>query len=120
MTEPTAAEALDEARADISYARTAAATGDQHRRGEYARSAIDCAATTLLDPTATDRQVVAARYFLSEGLTLDGRANSCGSDLIRTHDEASGLSEDDQHWIDEYLANRPAGQSSSADYSLGL
>ena len=120
MTEPTAADALDEAREDITYARIAAGDGDEDRRGQYARSAIDAAATTLLDPTATARQVVAARFFLAEGLALDGRAKTCGADKIQTDEEARGLAEEDQHWLDEYLANRPAAQTRSYDYSLGL
>ena len=121
--EPTAAEALDEARRDIGLARTFDVEGDHYRRGQYARSAIDLAATSLLDPTASEREVVAARSFLKEALALDGRANAYGSDQIHTEDEAAALSEDDQRWLDDYLANRPAaaaGQSRSDDYSIGL
>jgi hypothetical protein len=120
ITPTTADEALDEARADITNARIAAGDGDEYRRGQHARSGIDAAATTLMDPTATARQVVAARFFLAEGLALDGRANACGADKIHTADEARGLSEEDQNWLDDYLANRSAAQSPSYDYSLGL
>lgn len=120
MTDPTAADALDEARADITYARLAARHGDQDRRGQYARRAIDAAATTLLDPAATDRQVVAARFFLAEGLAQDGRTNACGADTIHTDEEARGLSEEDQRWLDEYLAHRLAAQTQSHTYSLAL
>lgn len=49
-TEPTAREALDEARDDITFARQAALSGDDSRRAQYAMAAIDSAATTLLDP----------------------------------------------------------------------
>jgi hypothetical protein len=96
MTQPTAADALDEARVEINWARSAAADGDEYRRAQYARSAIDSAATTLLDPTATNRQVVAARFYLNEGLALDGRPNTCGADQIHTDEEAAALSEGDQ------------------------
>lgn len=61
-TEPTAREALDEARRDILAAQEAAQHGDRHRRTQYARSAIDSAATTLLDPSASEPEVVAARF----------------------------------------------------------
>lgn len=102
-TEPTAREALDDARRDITAARDAARRGDEHRRTQYARSAIDCAATTLLDPSASDSEVVAARFFLNEGLTLDGRANTCGADAIHTDEEISALSADQQAWLRDYL-----------------
>ena len=120
MSEPTPAEALDEARANITYARIAANDGDKYQCRQYAQSAIDAAATTLLDPAATARQVVAARSFLAEGLALDGRANACGADTIHTNEEAHCLCEEDQRWLDEYLASRPTAQSSSYDYSLRL
>ena len=121
MTEPSAAEALDQTRTDIVLARTFDVEGDEYRRGQYARSAIDLAATTLVDPAATEREVVAARSFLKEALALDGRANAYGSDQIHTEEEAASLSEDDQRWLDDYFANRPAAaQSRSDDYSLGL
>lgn len=120
MTDPTPADALDDARADIISARIAAKSGDGDRREHWARAAIDAAATTLVDPSASARQVVAARFFLAEGLALDGRANTCGADTIHTEDEARGLCEDDQRWLDDYLANRPAAESLSHDYSLGL
>jgi hypothetical protein len=119
MHEPTATEALEEARADITYARIAASAHDDARRSNYAESAIDAAATTLLDPTATARQVVAARFFLAEGLTLDGRHNECGADTIHTSDEARELDEDDRAWLDSYLANRPVRQAVNSDYTLG-
>lgn len=65
-TDPTARDALDEARSEILAAREAAEHGDHHRRAQYARSAIDSAATTLLDPSASEPEVVAARFFLHE------------------------------------------------------
>lgn len=120
MTEFNAADALDEARTDITHARIAASDGDENRRGQYARWAIDAAATTLLDPSATARQVVAARFFLAEGLALDGRANACGADKIHTDDEARGLCKEDQCWLDEYLANRPADQTCCHQNGLEL
>lgn len=119
MADPTPTAALDDARSDIISARLAAKAGDVVRREHWARAAIDAAATTLVDPTATARQVVAARFFLAEGLALDGRANTCGADSIHTDDETRCLCEDDQRWLDDYLAsNHPAARSAS-DYSLG-
>lgn len=120
MTEPTPADALDDARTDILQARMAARGGDEELREHYAQAAVDAAATTLIDPTSSARQVVAARFFLAEGLALEGRANACGADSIHTDEEARGLSDDDQRWLDEYLANRAATQTHSYDYSLGL
>lgn len=104
--EPTAREALDEARFDITSAQQALCDGDDQRQAQYARAAIDSAATTLLDPSATHREVVAARFFLSTGLALDGRANTCGADSIHTDDEASGLTPADQLWLQNYLRTR--------------
>ena len=102
-TDPTARAALDEARQEILAAREAAERGDRHRRTQYARSAIDSAATTLLDPSASQPEVVAARFFLHEGLALDGRANSCGADSIHTDEEVSALAPDQQAWLRDYL-----------------
>jgi hypothetical protein len=117
--DPTPQEALDEARDDVENARHAAASGDDHRRSQYARSAIDAAATTLLDPTCEDKEVVAARYFLREALALDGQAHSCGSDSIDTPQEASTLSDADRQWLEDYLASRPhRGHRSDVDLSL--
>lgn len=120
--EPTAREALDEARFDITSARVARREGDALRQGQYARAAIDSAATTLLDPAATRREVVAARFFLRSGLALDGRANTCGDDSIHTDEEASGLSPEDQAWLQTYLQSRSHQDQRSRDYddSLGL
>lgn len=120
MADPNPTDALDDARSDIISARLAAVAGDAERREHWARAAIDAAATTLVDPTASARQVVAARFFLAEGLALDGRANACGADTIHTEEEARGLCEEDQRWLDDYLANRRATASASHDYSLGL
>lgn len=106
MIDPTATEALDEARADITTAWQAAKAGDAHRRDQYAQSAIDSAATTLLDAGASEREIVAARYFLREGLSLEGQANSCGADSIDTEREASALSDEDRQWLDNYLGKR--------------
>jgi hypothetical protein len=102
-TDPTARDALDEARSEILAAREAAEHGDHRRRTQYARSAIDSAATTLLDPSASEPEVVAARFFLHEGLALDGRPNSCGADSIHTDEEVSALSADQQAWLRGYL-----------------
>ncbi len=120
--EPTAREALDEARFDITSAQDALHDGDDLRQARYARAAIDSAATTLLDPAATRREVVAARFFLSAGLALDGRANTCGADSIHTDEEASGLSPDDQAWLRNYLQTREQRtlHTLSADDSLEL
>lgn len=117
--DPTPQEALDEARDDIDNARHAAASGDHHRRSQYARSAIDAAATTLLDPTCENKEVVAARYFLREALALDGQANACGSDSIDTPHEASTLSDADRQWLEDYLASRPH-RTHQADAGLAL
>lgn len=121
-TTTTAREALDEARFDITSAQRALQDGDGLRQTQYARAAIDSAATTLLDPAATRREVVAARFFLSAGLALDGRANTCGADSIHTDEEASGLSPDDQAWLQNYLRTRgrQTRLSLSVDDSMGL
>ncbi|WP_204809375.1 hypothetical protein [Mycobacterium riyadhense] len=113
MIDPTPAEALDDARSDIISARIAAHDGNEDRRSYWACAAIDAAATILVDPTASARQVVAARSFLAEGLALDGRANTCGAETIDTDEEARALGDADQRWLDDYLANRPAAQSAS-------
>lgn len=118
--DPTPQDALDEARDDIDNARHAAASGDDHRRSQYARSAIDAAATTLLDPTCENKEVVAARYFLREALELDGQTNSCGSDSIDTSQEASALSDADRQWLQDYLANRPHQAHCANDVGLTL
>ncbi|WP_204080052.1 hypothetical protein [Mycobacterium riyadhense] len=91
MIDPTPAEALDDARSDIISARLAAHDGNEDRRSYWACAAIDAAATILVDPTASARQVVAARSFLAEGLALDGRANTCGAETIDTDEEARAL-----------------------------
>lgn len=120
-TEPTAREALDEARDDITFARQAALSGDDTRRAQYAIAAIDSAATTLLDPAATPPEVVAARFFLHEGLALDGRAGACGADSIHTEDEASALDADAQAWLQNYLSTqRDQPAVTLYDNSIGL
>jgi len=121
-TTTTAREALDEARLDIAAAQDALRDGDDLRRAQYAQAAIDSAATTLLDPAAIRREVVAARFFLSAGLALDGRANTCGADSIHTDEEASGLSPEDQAWLRNYLQTREQRtlHALSADNSIGL
>ncbi|MGV2581495.1 hypothetical protein [Mycobacterium avium] len=120
-TEPTAREALDEARDDIIFARQAALIGDDARRAQYAMAAIDSAATTLLDPAATPPEVVAARFFLHEGLALDGRAGACGADSIHTEDEASALDADAQAWLQNYLSTqRDQPAVTLCDNSIGL
>jgi hypothetical protein len=110
--EPTASEALAQARDDINEAREAFIRADGHRRAQCARSAIDSAATTLLDPAATPREVVAAHSFLREALALDGRPNTCGAESIDTVREASTLPPQDQKWLQNYLAasRRPTSQ----------
>ncbi|MCT7367322.1 hypothetical protein [Mycolicibacterium llatzerense] len=121
-TTTTARDALDDARFDITSAQAALRAGDDLRQAQYARAAIDSAATTLLDPAATRREVVAARFFLGAGLALDGRANTCGADSIHTDEEASGLSPDDQAWLRTYLQTREQRtlHALSADDSMGL
>lgn len=119
MTDPTPAEALDEARMDIRSAWDAEVAGDAHRRHQYAQSAIDSAAETLLAPDARDREVVAARYLLREGLSLDGQANSCGADSIDTDREAEALCAEDRQWLQSYLGKRRPTAERQHDYSVG-
>jgi hypothetical protein len=119
-TEPTAREALDDARRDITAAHEAAQQGDQHRRTQYARAAIDSAATTLLDPSASEPEVVAARFFLNEGLALDGRANTCGADSIHTDEEVSALSAEQQAWLRDYLRTQQDREPVYAGHDAGL
>ena len=107
MTETAAGQALAQARNEINKARVAAAGGDTRRQGEYARAAIDYATTSLVDPAATQREVVAAHYFLTEALALDARGNTCGFELIDIEREASGLADEDQLWLRKVL--RTAG-----------
>jgi hypothetical protein len=109
MTETAAGQALAQARNEINKARVAAAGGDTRRQGEYARAAIDYATTSLVDPAATQREVVAAHYFLSEALALDARGNTCGVELIDIEREASGLADEDQLWLRKVL--RTAGNN---------
>ena len=96
---PTASEALAQARDDIYEARKAFMRADRHRQAQSARSAIDSAATILVDPHATPREVVAAHSFLREALALDGRPNTCGAESIDTVREASTLCPEDQKWL---------------------
>ena len=119
-TDPTARDALDEARSEILAAREAAEHGDHHRRAQYARSAIDSAATTLLDPSASEPEVVAARFFLHEGLALDGRPNSCGADSIHTDEEVSALSADQQAWLRDYLQTQREREPVRAGHDVDL
>lgn len=119
-TDPTARDALDEARSEILAAREAAEHGDHHRRAQYARSAIDSAATTLLDPSASEPEVVAARFFLHEGLALDGRPNSCGADSIHTDEEVSALSADQQAWLRGYLQSQREREPVRAGHDVDL
>ena len=94
---------------------------DGHRQAQCARSAIDSAATILVDPGATPREVVAAHSFLGEALALDGRPNTCGVESIDTVREASTLPPEDQKWLQNYLASRlPTTQQSSATADLGI
>jgi len=99
MMETASGQALAQARNEINKARVAAAGGDTRRQGKYARAAIDYATTSLVDPAATQREVVAAHYFLSEALALDARGNTCGVELIDIEREASGLADEDQLWL---------------------
>jgi hypothetical protein len=103
IKEPTASEALAQARDDINAAREAFMRADGHRQAQCARSAIDSAATILVDPAATPREVVAAHSFLREALALDGRPNTCGAESIDTVREASTLPPEDQKWLQNYL-----------------
>jgi hypothetical protein len=119
--EPTASEALAQARHDINEAREAFIRADGHRQAQCARSAIDCAATILVDPAATPREVVAAHSFLREALALDGRPNTCGAESIDTVREASTLPPEDQKWLKNYLdSSGPTTQQSSATADLGI
>jgi len=121
IKEPTASEALAQARDDINEAREAFMRADGHRQAQCARSAIDSAATILVDPGATPREVVAAHSFLGEALALDGRPNTCGVESIDTVREASTLPPEDQKWLQNYLASRrPTAQQSSATADLGI
>ena len=106
IKEPTASEALAQARDDINEAREAFMRADGHRQAQCARSAIDSAATILVDPGATPREVVAAHSFLGDALALDGRPNTCGVESIDTEREASTLPPEDQKWLQNYLASR--------------
>jgi hypothetical protein len=99
IEEPTASEALAQARVDIHEARDAFMRADAMRQAQFARSAIDRAATMLMDPRATAREVVAAHSFLREALALDGRPNTCGAESIDTVREASTLPPEDQEWL---------------------
>ena len=119
--DPTAAEALARARDDINQARDARSRSDAHRQSHYARSAIDLSATILLDPTAAAREIAAAHSFLIEALALDGRGNTCGAELVNTEQEAAALSDEDQHWLNDFLATRPEHRShdkSDAGFSI--
>mgnify|MGYP001589587110 CR=1 FL=1 len=121
--DPSASTALHEAREYISAAHEAAAVHDHHRQTHYARSAIDSAATTLIDNDATDRQVVAAHFFLAEGLALDGRPGQCGTDSIDIDSEALTLVEEDRRWLQTYLASarhRNARASTTHGYGRDL
>jgi hypothetical protein len=99
IKEPTASEALAQARDEINEAREAFKRADGHRQAHCARSAIDSAATMLVDPRAPPREVVAAHSFLREALALDGRPNTCGAESIHTVREASTLPPEDQKWL---------------------
>jgi hypothetical protein len=64
--------------------------------------------------------VVAARFFLNEGLTLDGRANSCGADSIHTDEEVSALSADQQAWLRDYLQTQREREPVHAGHDAGI
>ncbi len=117
-TEPTARDALDDARREILAARDAAEHGDQERRSQYARSAIDSAATTLLDPSASQPEVVAARFFLHEGLASTGDRIAVGADSIHTDEELKALSDDQQAWLRDYLRTQRERQPVRASYDI--
>ena len=109
---------LDDARRDVISARGAAVDADDHRRVQYARSAVDAAAEVVLDPTASRREVAAARRVLDEGLALDDRVDRRTSDRRGIDEASTGLSEAERRWIDDYLATRPTEQS-GPDRCLG-
>jgi hypothetical protein len=109
VMEPTADQALVRAHHELNEARAAAASGDARRQGEYARAAIDSATTSMVDPAATQREIVAAHFFLSEALALDGRGNTCGAELIDIEHEASALADDDRLWLQNIV--RSAGNT---------
>lgn len=103
----TASEALQQARDDINAARAASISADARRQAECVRLAIDAATTTLLNPSATRREVVAAHSFLHEALELGGQSDAFDLDPIDTASEASMLSPDDQKWLGGYLQAAP-------------
>lgn len=103
--EPTASEARAQARDDINETREAWMRADGQRQAHCARSAIDSAATILVDAGATRREVVAAQSFLREALALDGRPITCSAESIDTVGEASRLIPEDQKWLRDYLAS---------------
>jgi hypothetical protein len=105
--ELTSEHALVQARHQINAARMAADCGDTSRQNEYAQSAIDSATTTLVDPAATEREVVAAHFVLSEALALEGRGNTCGTELIDVEREAAALDGEDRLWLQNYLRPDP-------------
>jgi hypothetical protein len=102
-SEPAASDALAQARDDINEAREAFLRGDGDRQAQCARSAIDSAATILVDPGASRREVVAAHSFIREALALDGRSNTCGAQSIDVAQEASTLPPEDRKWLQNYL-----------------
>jgi hypothetical protein len=101
--EPTAEHALVQARYQLNAARMAAACGDIRRQNECAQSAIDSATTTLVDPAATEREVVTAHFVLSEALAIVGRGNTCGTEFIDVEREAAALDGEDRLWLQNYL-----------------
>lgn len=106
-TEPTAQQAMAQALHDVNASHAAAAAGDTRGQGHYARAAIDSLTTTLVDPAATEREVVAAHVLLCEALALDGRRNTCGTELIDTESETSALEAEDQLWLENFLGAAP-------------
>ena len=64
--------------------------------------------------------MVAARFFLNEGLALDGRPNTCGADSIHTNEEVSALSADQQAWLRDYLQTQREREPVHAGYDAGI
>lgn len=88
---------IGEARADLAAARAAGESGDDHRRRQYAQSAVDSASSTVLDPGADKEDVAAARQVLSQAITVRDQS----------------LDEAERQWHQRYLDTRKAGHQSA-------
>ena len=99
-------------------------TSDAEHRGKLGflfRSAASLVSTTVVTSgLGFIYWVVAARFFLQEGLALDGRPNSCGADSIHTDEEVSALSLDQQTWLRNYLQTQRDRQPVQAGHDAGI